>query len=145
MNQTAIERQRALDYLHLNPWAAAHKVFAALGWERRTGTSRLRDMVMRGELERRDALVERLDKNSRTMVVHTCEYRALVLWVLGEEANGWRALRNQPKQPEVVEPVVPTPRRTGTFDKPNRPPLRNQGGQGCVSTGPWRGSSLDIV
>lgn len=140
-NQTTVERQRALDYLHSHPWAASYEIMDALGWERRTGTSRLRDMVMRGELDRRDALVERVDKNDRTMVVHTCEYIALVMYVLGEEAHGWRALRN-PAPQEPVE-TAKTPARY-VHNKPDRKPIPNQGGQGCIGHRPRGSSSLDI-
>lgn len=131
-------RQAALNHINANPGALGPEIIAALGWDKVSGADRLGDMADRGELSRVPAITRITKASGYTTTVSTYAYTALVTKTKSADETR-RDVSANLKAAKATRSVVSHPR---SFRDENRPPIRNQGGQGCVRHEVRRGCSL---
>lgn len=129
----ARNRQQIIDYLISNPGALAPDIIRNLGLDKVTGSDRLGKMYSRGELSRVKAIYNGVNSKGKSFSMWTYAYTAKVTKTVGADEMLKKVAENVHQKPvEKIKKTPKTPKWLTRNTDPDRPPITNQGGQGCV-------------
>lgn len=132
--KTEAMRQAVLDLVRENPGISGSEIIRIVGGDACTVNSRLKNMCDLGEMKRKPVVITQRNVRGHVRKVSTYAYTALVAKTISAETVRRQAEKERkPSKPRTVEakPSKRPPWVTQNAD-PNRPPLKDQGGQGAV-------------
>ena len=139
----ARNRQEILDYLISNPGSLAPDIIRNLGLDKVAGSDRLGKMYSRGELSRVKAIYHGVNTKGKSFSMWTYAYTAKVTKTVNADAMLRKVAENVQQKPvETTKKDSKTPKWLTRNTDPDRPPLTNQGGQGCLRQRVYVASSV---